>query len=74
MVFVHRFELRGCNEAMLADVNKAALAGIPGVEFPIDKSAKGCYIVSVESELGHLGVLSMVSGAFASLVLAVSPL
>jgi hypothetical protein len=64
--------LQGCDETMLTHVNEAALAGIPGVELPIKRNANGAYIVSVESELGHLKVLNLVSTALASFLPCVS--
>jgi hypothetical protein len=70
---IYRFVLQGCNEDMLAEVNKAALAGIPGVKLPIDKRVMGHYFISVDSELSHLKVLEIVQDAFTSLLLTVCP-
>jgi hypothetical protein len=65
MFFVHRFELQGCNDTLLADLNSTALATMAGVELPIIKSAKGRYVVAVESGLGHLNVLNQINRALA---------
>lgn len=73
MVFVHRFLLLGCNSAMLASIHKAAQASIPGVELPVEQNSDGGYIISVESSLGHLQVLNLISNTLAAFPISVCP-
>ncbi len=73
MVFVHRFLLLGCNSAMLENLHRAAHRGIPGVELPVEESAGGGFIISVESSLGHLQVLNLISNVFAAFPISVCP-
>lgn len=73
MVFVHRFLLLGCNSAMLANLHKAAHRGIPGVELPVEENSDGSFIISVESSLGHLQVLNLISNVLAEFPISVCP-
>lgn len=73
MVFVHRFLLLGCNSAMLDGLHAVALRGIPGVELPVEENSDGSFIISVESSLGHLQVLNLISNVFAKFPISVCP-
>jgi hypothetical protein len=68
----YRFVLQGCDEANIAAVNKAALAGIPGIQLPIESNAMGYYVISVDSETSHDKVLTLVKDVFEQLRLTVA--
>lgn len=73
MVFVHRFLLLGCNSTMLDSLHRVAHGGIPGVELPVEENSDGGFIISVESSLGHLQVLNLISNVLAEFPISVCP-
>jgi hypothetical protein len=49
----YRYVLQGCNDANIAAVTAAAQARIPEIELSVEKSSKGYYFISVQSNVNH---------------------
>ncbi len=68
----YRYVLQGCNDTNIGLVNEAARAGIPGSKLPVERSTRGYYFISVDSQADHDKVLKAVTNAFAPLGLTVA--
>ena len=66
----YTFELHGCTDKNLAAV-EATLAKIPGLTCRVNRSARGSFVVFVESELSESEVIALIDGALAHLGVSV---
>lgn len=66
----YAFELHGCNGENLAAV-LAALVSIPGLHCSIGMSARGVFVVFVQSELTESEVIELINKALAHLHVSV---
>jgi len=63
----YTFELQGCTESNMEAV-KAAIARIPGItSFSVTRSARGAFVLFIESNLSESDLLTALNAALAPL-------
>ena len=68
----YRYVLQGCNETNLAPAVDAIHAKISGIELSVEKSSRGYYFISVNTDVDHDKVKSALAGALWPLQISVA--